>query len=41
MNLHNSNILIVDDDVDVLTAVRMLLKHEVKEVVIEKKILKT
>ena len=36
MSLRHANILILDDDPDVLTAVKMLLKHEVKEVVIEK-----
>ncbi len=36
MNLKNASILIVDDDIDVLTAVRLLLKTEVKEVVTEK-----
>jgi two-component system, NtrC family, response regulator HydG len=36
MSLKNKNILIVDDDPDVLTAVRLLLKSEVKEVVTEK-----
>jgi two-component system, NtrC family, response regulator HydG len=36
MSLKNKNILIVDDDLDVLTAVRLLLKTEVKEVVTEK-----
>ncbi len=36
MNLRNSWILIIDDDTDVLTAVRLLLKTEVKEVVTEK-----
>jgi two-component system, NtrC family, response regulator HydG len=36
MSLKNKNILIVDDDLDVLTAVRLLLKPEVKEVVTEK-----
>ena len=36
MNLKNASILIVDDDPDVLTAVRLLLKTEVKEVVTEK-----
>ncbi len=36
MNLKNASILIVDDDPDVLTAVRLLLKTQVKEVVIEK-----
>ena len=36
MNLKNASILIIDDDPDVLTAVRLLLKTEVKEVVAEK-----
>ncbi|MDP4284186.1 MAG: sigma-54 dependent transcriptional regulator [Bacteroidota bacterium] len=36
MNLKNASILIIDDDVDILTAVRLLLKTEVKEVVTEK-----
>ena len=36
MNLRNASILIIDDDPDVLTAVRLLLKTEVKEVVAEK-----
>src|SRR5215813_6121091 len=36
MLLKNSSILIVDDDTDVLTAVRLLLKTEVKEVMTEK-----
>jgi len=36
MNLKNASILIIDDDIDVLTAVRLLLKTEVKEVVTEK-----
>jgi two-component system response regulator HydG len=36
MNLKNSSILIIDDDPDVLTAVRLLLKTEVSEVVTEK-----
>jgi two-component system, NtrC family, response regulator HydG len=36
MNLKNANILVIDDDTDVLTAVRLLLKTEVKEVVTEK-----
>ncbi|MBX9781784.1 MAG: sigma-54 dependent transcriptional regulator [Chitinophagaceae bacterium] len=36
MNLKNATILVIDDDTDVLTAVRLLLKTEVKEVVIEK-----
>jgi two-component system, NtrC family, response regulator HydG len=36
MNLRNANILIVDDDTDVLTAVRLLLKSQVQSVVTEK-----
>jgi two-component system, NtrC family, response regulator HydG len=36
MNLKNACVLVVDDDVDVLTAVKMLLKTEVKEVTTEK-----
>jgi two-component system, NtrC family, response regulator HydG len=36
MSLKNKNILVVDDDLDVLTAVRLLLKSEAKEVVTEK-----
>lgn len=36
MNLRNASILVVDDDTDVLTAVKMLLKTEVKEVTTEK-----
>jgi two-component system response regulator HydG len=36
MNLKNASILIVDDDTDVLTAVRLLLKKEVKDIVTEK-----
>lgn len=36
MTLKNSSILVIDDDTDVLTAVRLLLKSEVKEVVTEK-----
>ncbi|HEV7781216.1 MAG TPA: sigma 54-interacting transcriptional regulator, partial [Chitinophagaceae bacterium] len=36
MNLKNASILIVDDDPDVLTAVRLLLKTEAKEVITEK-----
>jgi DNA-binding NtrC family response regulator len=36
MSLKNSRILVIDDDTDVLTAVRLLLKTEVKEVVTEK-----
>jgi DNA-binding NtrC family response regulator len=36
MHLSKASILIVDDDPDVLTAVRLLLKHEVNKVVVEK-----
>ena len=36
MKLRNATVLVVDDDPDVLTAVRLLLKTEVKEVVTEK-----
>src|SRR5687768_14784105 len=36
MNLKNASILVVDDDKDVLTAVRLLLKTEAKDVVTEK-----
>lgn len=36
MLLKNASILIVDDDTDVLTAVRLLLKPEVREIVTEK-----
>lgn len=36
MTLKNTNILVVDDDTDVLTAVRLLLKPEVKEVMTDK-----
>lgn len=36
MVLKNASILVVDDDTDVLTAVRLLLKTEAKEVVTEK-----
>ncbi|MDB5229858.1 MAG: zraR 2 [Chitinophagaceae bacterium] len=36
MNLKKCSILVIDDDPDVLTAVRLLLKTEVKEVVTEK-----
>jgi len=35
MNLHQATILIVDDDKDILTAVRFLLKMEVKEILME------
>lgn len=36
MALKHANILVIDDDVDVLTAVKLLLKTEVREVVTEK-----
>lgn len=36
MTLKNASILVVDDDTDVLTAVRLLLKTEVRDVVTEK-----
>jgi DNA-binding NtrC family response regulator len=36
MHLKNAGILVIDDDVDVLTAVRLLLKTEAREVVTEK-----
>ncbi|MBK5270101.1 MAG: sigma-54-dependent Fis family transcriptional regulator, partial [Bacteroidia bacterium] len=36
MQLKNSSILVIDDDTDVLTAVRLLLKTEAKEVTTEK-----
>src|SRR5918993_1912343 len=36
MSLKNTCVLVIDDDPDVLTAVRLLLKTEVKEVVTEK-----
>jgi DNA-binding NtrC family response regulator len=36
MNLSNATILVVDDDPDVLTAIRLLLKPQVKEIVAEK-----
>ncbi|HEV7621242.1 MAG TPA: sigma-54-dependent Fis family transcriptional regulator, partial [Flavisolibacter sp.] len=36
MSLKTASILIIDDDVDVLTAVRLLLKSEVKEIITEK-----
>ena len=35
MTLKNARILVIDDDTDVLTAVKLLLKTEVKEVVTE------
>ncbi|HMR91406.1 MAG TPA: sigma-54 dependent transcriptional regulator [Chitinophagaceae bacterium] len=36
MNIKNAAVLVVDDDTDMLTAVRLLLKTEVKEIVTEK-----
>ena len=36
MSLKNASVLVIDDDVDVLTAVRLLLRPEVKEIVTEK-----
>ncbi|WP_347374457.1 sigma-54 dependent transcriptional regulator [Aequorivita sp. Q41] len=36
MLLHNANILVIDDDEDVLVALRLLLKSKVKEVVVNK-----
>jgi len=36
LNLKNASILVIDDDTDVLTAVRLLLKTEARDVVIEK-----
>ncbi len=36
MNLNNATILVLDDDKDVLTAIKLLLKKEAKEVVTEK-----
>ena len=36
MNLRNASVLVIDDDTDVLTAVRLLLKTEAKEVTTEK-----
>ena len=36
MSLKNTSILVIDDDPDVLIAVRLLLKTEVKKVVTEK-----
>jgi len=36
LNLKNASILVIDDDIDVLTAVRLLLKTEAREVVTEK-----
>ncbi|WP_026449608.1 sigma-54-dependent transcriptional regulator [Aequorivita capsosiphonis] len=36
MLLHNANILVIDDDEDVLVALRLLLKSKVKEVIVNK-----
>ena len=36
MSLKTASILVIDDDIDVLTAVRLLLKPEVKEIITEK-----
>ena len=36
MVLKNASILVIDDDVDILTAVRLLLKTEAAEVITEK-----
>lgn len=36
MNLKNASVLVIDDDLDVLTAVRLLMKTEAKEVTVEK-----
>ena len=35
MILKNARVLVIDDDTDVLTAVKLLLKTEAKEVVTE------
>lgn len=37
MNLRKASVLVLDDDPDILTAVRLLLKTEVREVVTEKR----
>ena len=37
MNLKKYSILVIDDDPDILTAVRLLLKNEVKTVVVERR----
>src|SRR5438067_10805241 len=36
MSLKTASILVIDDDVDILTAVRLLLRPEVKEIITEK-----
>jgi DNA-binding NtrC family response regulator len=36
MNVKNATVLVIDDDTDILTAVKLLLKTEVKEVITEK-----
>ena len=36
MNLKNASIMVIDDDPDVLTAVRLLIKTEASDVVTEK-----
>ena len=36
MNVKNATVLIIDDDTDILTAVKLLLKTEVKQVITEK-----
>ncbi len=36
MSLKTASVLVIDDDVDVLTAVRLLLRPEVKEIITEK-----
>src|SRR5436190_19754489 len=36
MTLRNATVLVVDDDIDVLTAVKLLLKTEVKEVITDR-----
>lgn len=36
MSLKNASILVIDDDTDVLTAVRLLVRPEVKEIITEK-----
>ena len=36
MHLKTASVLVIDDDMDVLTAVRLLLRPEVQEIVTEK-----